>query len=373
MAAAMILGTIDALIRAWRREAAAALILIWASLMLVPTWLAEDAPHFLRAAGALPSLLILPAMGLESARSWLERRGCRVGSSVLVGGVLVVSLAVTGWDYFVRYRTHPAPLYAFEDAAARLAAEVNDFLGTGWDGDGIAASCCDPRRDRLVFLDRRLLNEWASISFLIPVTESVSVFRADTPPSPSRPALIIVWPHGGLGPYVNALPPNVRVTAHAGPLARGDLEEVPYTAYVSYVVEPDVKLPTGYIARFGEEIALVDYAVERYDRTWEVELEWTALIPPREDYTVSVYLFDDGQPVAQDDAEPCDGIYPTGLWREGDVVVDRHMVELPEGHLGDVSLTVGMYGWPTMERLEVESPTGQSLGGHVTLPIARQD
>jgi hypothetical protein len=370
MAAAMVLGTVAALIRARRREAPSALTLLWAGLMLVPTWLAEDAPHFLRAAGVLPLLVILPAMGLESARSWLDRRGWRVGSCVLIGGVLVASLAVTGWDCFVRYRTHPSVAYAFEDAATQLAAEVNDFLETGWEGDGIAASCCNARADRHVYLDRRLLNEWASMSFLIPATESLTAFKADAAPSPSQPSLIIVWPHGGLERYVDALPRNARITAHPGPLAKGDLEEVPYTGYVTFKVEPDAKPPIGYIARFGDEIALTDYAVERRGRVWEIEFEWTALIPPRDDYTVSVALFDDGHPVAQDDAEPCRGTYPTGLWREGDVVVDRHLVELPEDDLSDIVLTVGLYGWPAMERLEASDSNGDRLGTQVSLPLA---
>jgi hypothetical protein len=283
--------------------------------------------------------------------------------------VLVTSLAATGWDYFVRYRTHPALPYAFEDAAAQLAAEVNHFLGTGWDGDGLAASCCNPHEDRRVYLDRRLLDEWASLSFLIAESENVTSFRADAPPSPSQPALIIVWPHSGLERYVDALPRSARITAQTGPLTRGDLEEMPYTAYVSYMVEPGAKPPEGFIARFGDDIALTDYVVEGHEQTWEVQLEWIALSPPRTNYTVSVYVFDDHQRVAQRDAEPCDGAYPTGLWREGDVIVDRHVVELPHQELGNVSFTIAMYGWPTMERLEVRDANADYLGTEVTLPV----
>jgi hypothetical protein len=317
----------------------------------------------------LPSIAVLPALGLESAAGWLQRRGWRLGSSVLIGSVLFTSLVATAQDYFVRYRTHPALPYAFEDAAAQLAAEVNDFLGTGWDGRGIAASCCNPREDARVYVDRRLLDEWASLSFLIAGTESVTPFRADAPPSPSQPALIVVWPHGGLERYVDALPRNARITGHAGPLTRGDLEEVPYSAYVSYVVEPGAKHAVGYVARFGSEIALTDYAVAWHEGAWEVELEWTALSRPQHNYTVSVTLFDGDQRAAQDDAEPCAGICPTGLWREGDVVVDRHVLELPAHGLSDVSLAVGLYAWPTMERLGVYDSNGDRLGTQVTLPV----
>jgi hypothetical protein len=369
MAAAMVVGTVDALVRARGREAAAALMLIWTSLMLVPTWLAEDAPHFLRAVGVLPALLVLPAIGLESARSWLERRGGRVWSHVLIGGVLVTSLTTTGWDYFVRYRADPGPGYAFEEAAARLAAEVNGFLETGWDGDGLTAPCCDPRMDRRVYLDRRLLDEWASIGFLVPATERVSLFRADAAPSPGEPALIFVWPHDGLERYTRALPRNARITGHSGPLTKGDLEDVPYTSYVSFLVEPGVERPEGYIARFGDAIALSAYAVRRRGETWEIALEWMALAPPEDDYIVSVHLFEAGQVVAQHDAEPCDGVYPTRLWRAGDVVVDRHVVELADNDLRDLRLTVGVYGWPTMERLGASDSEGDLLGTQLSLSV----
>jgi hypothetical protein len=309
-------------------------------------------------------------MGLESVSNWLERRGWRAGSYVLVGVVLLASLGFTARDYFVRYRTHPGTRYAFEDAAAQLAAEVNDFLGTGWDGVGVRASFSGPRVDRRVYLDRRLVDEWASTAFLIPATERVTLFRADPPPSPSEATLIIFWPHSGLERYVNSVPRNARITAHAGPLTRGDLEEVPYTSYVSYMVEPDAMAPTGYVARFGEAIALTDYAVRRRGGTWEVELEWMALVAPGDDYTVSVHLFDGDQPLAQHDAEPCDGTYPTRLWREGDVVVDRHLLDIPEDDPSDPSLTVGVYGWPTMERLEASDSDGDCLGPQVPLSTA---
>jgi peptidoglycan/LPS O-acetylase OafA/YrhL len=57
-------GVVIASVRA-RREAASALALIWTVVMLLPTILAEDTPHFLRAVGVLLIAVILPALGLE--------------------------------------------------------------------------------------------------------------------------------------------------------------------------------------------------------------------------------------------------------------------------------------------------------------------
>jgi hypothetical protein len=367
MAVAMVLGSLAALTRARRREVASALTLIWVGLMVVPTWLAEDAPHFLRAAGVLPPLTVLPALGLGSAGDWLERRGLRAGSCLLMGGVLLSSLAITARDYFVNYREYPSSQYAFENAATLLAVEANEFLGTGWSGEGMAAACCKSEAAQEVYLDLRLVDEWTSIPFLVAATEGVTVFLADDPPSPGQTALVFAWPHSGLDGLVASLPRNARITVHAGPSAKGDLEELPYLSYVSLLVEPGTKPPSAYSARFGDEIALVDYTIGLRDGAWEIALEWLALAAPAADYTVSVNLLDHGQAVGQHDGEPCDGAFPTRLWRKGDVVVDRHLVQLAVADLDDVSVTVGMYEWPTMDRLEVTDPNGASLGDHVSL------
>ncbi|MGD2143151.1 MAG: glycosyltransferase family 39 protein [Anaerolineae bacterium] len=368
MAVAMVWGTIRALRRARRRDAASALTLIWVGLMLVPTWLAEDAPHFLRAVGVLPPLVILPALGLEGATSWLQKRGQNSWALILMGGMLTASTTITAWDHFVRYPADPDTAFAFEEAATTMASEVNNFLGSGWDGTGILASSLNPRSSGRVHLDRRLWDEWASIAFLIPEAESVTMFSEDTPPEPSAPALLIVWPHDGLAPYLRGLPRDSRIAAHAGPLTRGDLQEGLYTAYVAYTVEPLAKHPTDHIANFSGEIALADYSIERRQLTWTVKLEWIALTGPRDNYTVSVHLFRGGRLVAQDDAEPADGYYPTALWREGDVVADEHVLKLPDAGSSDGTLAIGMYVWPTMRQLEARDSNGTSLGPQVSLP-----
>ncbi|MFQ5859052.1 MAG: ArnT family glycosyltransferase, partial [Anaerolineae bacterium] len=60
-------------LRRWRQPAHG-LVLIWTVVMLLPTLLAEDAPHFLRAVGVLPVLMLFPAIGLSTAGDWLRRR-----------------------------------------------------------------------------------------------------------------------------------------------------------------------------------------------------------------------------------------------------------------------------------------------------------
>ncbi len=368
---AMVFGTILAAIGARRRDTGSALALIWVGLMLVPTWLAEDAPHFLRAVGILPVLAVLPALGLARIGSWLRRRGHRRWSAVALGGILLIGLGTTSWDYFVRYPARPDTFYGFETAAATLAADINAFLGAGWDGAGMAAPSPGPDGDRRVYLDRRLWDEWASVPFLIAAPERVTVFSPDDLPLPSSPAMLVVWPHDGVDSLADALPRHSRIRAQAGPLAMGDLERTPYTAYVAYVLTDKARDPASYVARFADEFALADYAVEPSNEAWQVELEWLTWEPPGDDYTVSARLLDQGRLVSQADTVPGDGYYPTSLWRAGDLVVSTHTLELPADPLVDPTLVVGVYKWPTMEQLTGYDPDGQPLGPWISLPDSR--
>ena len=373
LGALMVGGLARAALRA-RREIAPAFTLIWVGLMLVPTWLAEDAPHFLRAVGVLPLLAILPALGLDAAVAWLEQRGQPGWAIALACVFLAVSLAATGRDYFVRYGADPQTAYAFEDAATELAAEANRFTGVGWDGSGLIARENNPKPGRRVYVDDRLWEEWAALPFLVPETGGVVTLPLSTSeggePEQEGEVLLLLWPYDGIERYLDLLPRNARIEAHAGPLTRGDLEDIPYTAYVAYVARPEAERPRDYLARFGDQIALADYAVETGDQEWQVRLEWKALASPLENYTVFVHLRDGEQTVAQDDREPAGGYYPTRLWRGGDVVVDTHVLAPPEEWEHELRLVVGLYLWPAMERLEAVAPDGEPLGDELALPIA---
>jgi hypothetical protein len=179
----------------------------------------------------------------------------------------------------------------------------------------------------------------------------------------------LLWPYDELSRYLHLMPLNARIEVRAGPLAQGDLEDVPYTAYVAYAAEPMAEPPPGYLARFGDQIALVNYAVELREREWRVRLEWEALTPPVEDYTVFVHLRDGEHVVAQDDGEPAEGYYPTSLWRGGDVIVDTRVLDPPDEWESDPRLVVGLYAWPTMERLRAVTSSGESLPDEFVLSI----
>jgi 4-amino-4-deoxy-L-arabinose transferase-like glycosyltransferase len=380
MGTAMLLGLVWGLTRQraskrsrWRTPTLFALV--WVGLMLVPTWLAEDAPHFLRAVGVLPLLAVFPALGIEAAMDWLERHGRYKWAIALACTILTFSLAATVRDYFIRYRTDPRTTYAFEDAAVELAAEANRFTGVGWDGSGLAANRSSPQPGRRVYVDSRLWDEWEAIPFLVPESGSVvklpikGAFSTLNEEGSEKATLLLLWPYEGLGRYQEFLPRNALIEAHGGPLTQGDLEETPYEAYVAYAATPATEHPTGYLAKFGDQIALIDYKVGGTSQEWLVQLTWEALESPTENYTAFVHLREGEQVIAQDDREPATGHYPTSLWRKGDLIVDKHSLEPPKMEQSESQLVIGLYIWKTMEHLEVIAPTGAPLGNELALPF----
>lgn len=96
---------------------------------------------------------------------------------------------------------------------------------------------------------------------------------------------------------------------------------------------------------FGGEVRLAGYDLEQEAGTLWLTLWWQALATPRADYTVFVHLFDPETQaiVAQSDAMPRGGAYPTSWWAAAEVVSET--VALPLGGVepGAYRLAVGLY------------------------------
>jgi 4-amino-4-deoxy-L-arabinose transferase-like glycosyltransferase len=366
MGIAMVLGLGRVVLKA-RWKISHAFALVWVGLMLVPTWLSEDAPHFLRAVGVLPMAAVFPALGLDAAMTWI---GGRRWAIVAVCTVLAISLGLTGRDYFIRYAGDLQTGYAFESAAVELAAEANRFVGIGWDGSGLTAQRGSLQSGRQVYIDDRLWSEWEAVPFLVPESTGVTILPPATSSSPppqergqegGEATLFLLWPYDGLDRYQELFPRNVRIEAHGGPMTQGDLEKAPYEAYVAFSATPAVE-PTEHLACFSDRIALNGCTIDVGKQTWQVQLEWEALLPIEENYTVFVHLRDGERVIAQHDGEPATGHYPTSLWRRGDVVVDTHVLEIPDDWDSKAQIVVGFYAWPTLEKLWATTPNGESLG-----------
>lgn len=349
MAAPFLIGLVYCL-RHWRQKASAALLL-WVAVMLGPTILAEDAPHFLRAVGVLPAALYFPALGLSKIWEWPKladalRRGLVL---LLVLGTLIVT--VSDYVHFVR---QPDTAYLFEAAARELAQRVNA------DGRGVD-----------VFVDRRFRDGWPSLRFLLDDTASVSWYAAqDGIASPAAPpATIYAWPYDSLDFVAGALDAPVLISITEGPLTRGDLEPQPYPLYVRY--EGTTTEPSAEKIVFDERFALHDASLENLPlQRLQVDLHWSTREPEPAPPVPTVFVHVVPQqvapgapPLGQSDGPLAQGYWPVAAWQPGQVIHERRIIDMQEPlDLTHHEILVGIYDAVTGVRLSAYSPQGELLG-----------
>lgn len=113
-------------------------------------------------------------------------------------------------------------------------------------------------------------------------------------------------------------------------------------------------------ANFGDQIALVGHVQPQASSpgsSISVKLYWRALAPMTEDYTVFVHLVDaNGKTVAQQDAQPQHGAYPTSFWDVGETVADEYALAVPrDAPSGDNQIEIGIYRASDGARLQVRN------------------
>ena len=316
-------------------------VLLWIGVMLLPTILAEDAPHFLRAVGVLPVVMVIPAIGLDTLVQWLTRRtgfGWRVLSGSLVAGVLIVSTVLTVTDY-ARYAADPNTAYAFEAAATTLASSARGALSVGYH----------------VSIDERLVRDYPSIPYLVDQPfESVPDGTQPAAISRDEKALFFRWPYAEWWQAVDLLDGPHAVRISAGPLARGDLDVQPFYAYVRVQAEPTtLTLPPE--ARFVNGAQLLGHSIERLsDTQWRLRTLWMVTEKVSADQTFFVHLLSAGQAVVTQDGDNGDGLYPMRLWRPGDIIIDERTIEIaPLLDRTQLLIEMGLYDRVSTQRVPI--------------------
>ncbi|HUV88896.1 MAG TPA: hypothetical protein VMY80_04525, partial [Anaerolineae bacterium] len=84
-------------------------------------------------------------------------------------------------------------------------------------------------------------------------------------------------------------------------------------------------------------------------------LAWEATVALSDQHVVFVHMLSpDGTLVAQHDAPPVGRLLPASAWPPGTVFSYPVAIEVPDGlPAGDYPLLVGVYLWPSLERLPV--------------------
>lgn len=312
MAAAWLVGVV-LLLAQFRRNLSAPAVVIWLGVMLLPTILAEDAPHFLRAVGVLP-VVVLPA---AYALSRVRPRG-------VAFVVLTVALSWTIYDYFGVYLPAQETSLAFDHAATALAADINSS-------------------ERAV-VDWRIWERYPAVEYLTADHPDVQVYYDEGRPAPvvDLPVLLAAWPYEPQSRLIRLLPAHpVSLRVSVGPQAIYDPDAPAFHLYVAYraAAEP-----------VGEPVVVFENGMDLISArcTPSLTLYWRARERPPAAYTALIHAVDG----TAYDAPPGTWAYPTGQWRPGDILVQT----VPADKLcsrNPSALTLGLYNGSTGARLPV--------------------
>jgi 4-amino-4-deoxy-L-arabinose transferase-like glycosyltransferase len=110
-------------------------------------------------------------------------------------------------------------------------------------------------------------------------------------------------------------------------------------------------------------IRLRGYDLTQTGESVQLKLYWQSLAQTPINWTVFVHLRNEaGEAIAQADAPPAAGKYPTSLWDSGEIIPDTFTLNLPpEIEPGTYHLVVGLYNPFTFERLPVAGSDDNSI------------
>lgn len=319
------------------------------SINLIPTIFSDGAPGFGRALGAAPLLVILPAFGVISALERASRHPqltrWQTPVTAVAAATLLLSAAWNIYDYFVRYPRQPGMFDSFEvgqwqliQSAAQASAAGPAYLIVS--ENELYGPALRLARE-LTEGDLRIVN--GQQCFVYPErTSGQTVFAA-------LPEWI---------PKVEAQFRLFEVT--------DILHEPEVYRYASVIT-----VPAGQVSALGSGEAVAQFggvaellaaqpaeAVAAPGAAVPINLSWRALARTQTRYITFIHLVGADTPIITGiDGEPCAGWYPTPQWRAGEIVEYQQRLTLPADlPAGDYALAVGMYEWPSGERLPISQP-----------------
>lgn len=333
---------------------------------------------------ALAAICVLLALGLAS----LPWRRARTPALAGVIGLTFAIAAVSPFRYIAPAYAHPP--FLSEQALAEIAHRTDVRFGGELDllGYDLPKSAVGPGEELEIALYWRAVvsirrDYVASVQLLGPGNSRLAqedrllglggyptslwragdafreTYRLRVPSDAAGPALsgvrVAVYPSG-----------QTELQAEDG---RGHLLGEVVPAHVKLIGPRADSAGVG-VADFGGEVRLDGYRLEQTEvapgGVIRGELRWSALRPPRADYTVFVQLVGPTGLVAQHDAQPRGGAYPTSYWEPGEEVRDEFALEVgADTEPGEYRLIAGMYELASGRRL----PTGE--GDSVTLGTLR--
>lgn len=347
-----------------RRSSAARELLAWEIIMMLPSLLTGGAPNFQRMigfaapaaavigigwAGALKWAAGLPPRSLSLRRLgfWISRAFC----GLCLGFGIFTSLLYQSSTLILRYpKLSILPV-------SYLAVPVNtarELIKRAEAGERVFVSR-NPEDDDVI-----------AFEFLFPGTPVKRLdFRQCLPLAEDRPTRTnyLVLTKRDKQSVVNLYNayPSAKISHDYFWQDGGTLVEVPPGA-------PGPRPPNPGHASFDPGLTFVGYEWSgetiQAGQSLFITLYWKVETDINIDYTSFVHVgagLDGTAVAAQRDGHPCQGLFPTSQWRDGDLIRDSFAITLPpDAPPGDYPLVIGWYTYPDFTRLPLLS-AGRAL------------
>ncbi len=317
---------------------------------------------------SMVAVVILAAMA-ATARPWrrLTRRHVGIGAAIVIAALALVALfrwvgasasapdsSDLTMDFIRQPYLHHNPdgvdfgavrLLNYTFSADRPAAGDSVNVEIAWAGNRQALTA----QVDLVFAVHEQLETPAvltSSSAAIPAQGGTTRHEIAVPPDAVRGLYLLRVrasdPQGPLTPR----------TAHDKSLGQTYLRPLHVTAYRRAAYDEPA------LAQFGPQIALLSARVAPDDAAHlSVTLTWRCDGPLAANYGLSLRVHDaQATSLVQYDTQPHQGLYPTAMWRPGELVTERHALTLQTGRTVDKAQTL------TVILYDLNSPTLAPLG-----------
>ena len=144
-----------------------------------------------------------------------------------------------------------------------------------------------------------------------------------------------------------------------------DLALIGHISVLSSQDLPVAKRPARYI--IDNAVGLDHVQVEGSENSITLTLTWQSLQPVSYDGTLFIHLKATGTGIlAQADREPLDGRFSTSYWLPGQIITDVVNLPLtPDQRAAPLVLNMGMYTWPSLQRLPVTDASGTTLQDNI--------
>ncbi len=321
-------GAEDEPVAPWLRTAV--FPLLWLAVMLLPTLLSGDAPHFGRMTGAMPVIAIFIGVGADKLHRLLTTRFSLLTSHLLLLTLLTLSTLWTATDYFHRYASHPLMQVDFYqpdwEAGLALAAVGGDAL------------YLSPTQEEIA-------------TFLFALGEKRSNMRNIN----ADQSLVALGFADALPVYLVSNETTTAVLSNLQPLYGDQLVLTPFTNHTLIQPTtqpriPETSPPLNQPA--NQPITLLAYHLEPRDNQLWVTLTWqsTAVLPANIAHTAFVHLLDqNGEIMTQTDRPPTG--FATSDWRPGERIRDTFIILWPENGAEPTAVRTGFYDPATLQPL----------------------